>query len=98
MRRSLLLLDLLLGLLLGLLPALASAKKPPAAKEVVDKVNVDLKKQLADTATAEWIRATFTTDDTERNAAFFNERMLGYQAAAIKDAAPYVGAKTDADT
>ena len=30
-----------------------------------------LKKQLADTSTAEWIRATYTTDDTERHAATF---------------------------
>jgi peptidyl-dipeptidase A len=92
-------------LVLALLPALASAqpKKKGAedAKAYIARVNVELKKLIVDSSTAEWIRATYITDDTERNAAAFNEKLLEYRAQAVKDASRYVGPKakkTDADT
>ena len=89
-------------LMLALVPALASAQKPAKAptnaKTFIQKVNAELEKLYAQTSTAEWIRATYTTGDTERNAAYFNEQMLAYRAAAIKDAARFVGKKADPDT
>ncbi len=75
-------------------------KKPTAAeaKAFVTKVNEDLKDLAVRYSTAEWIRNTYITDDTERNSAYFNEQLLGFTAQAIKDAARFNGVKSDFDT
>src|SRR5256886_11691544 len=59
-------------------PATSSAQvqqaSPADAKQFVAKVNEDLKHLSVESATAEWIKSTYITDDTERNAAAANER------------------------
>ena len=48
----------------------APAKATPAeAKAFMEKVNVDLKKLWVNSSTGDWIKNTYITDDTERNAA-----------------------------
>ena len=42
-------------------------------------------------ATAEWIKSTYITDDTERNAASVNEEVLAYMNQAIKDSRRFEG-------
>jgi peptidyl-dipeptidase A len=88
-------------LLAALVPALASAqpKKKEDAKAFVARVNVELKKLLVQSSTAEWIRSTYITDDTERNAAHFSERYLEYRAQATRDASRHARQKKlDAET
>ena len=80
--------------------AAAPAKKatPQEAKAFVDKLNTDLRRLFVKQGTAEWIKSTHITDDTERNAATVNEEVLGYTAHAIKEATRFVGLKLDPDT
>ncbi len=87
------------ALLLFTLPA-AAQKSPTAAeaKKFVERVNADLKRLFTKQATAEWIKSTYITDDTERNAASVNEEVLAYLNQAIKDSRRYDGLKLDADT
>ena len=74
--------------------------KPTAeeAKTFAERVNADLKRLWVRQATAEWIKATYITDDTERNAAWVNEEVLGYMNKAIKDASRFQGLELDPDT
>ncbi|HZI11315.1 MAG TPA: peptidase M2 family protein, partial [Myxococcus sp.] len=46
---------------------------PEEAKQFAEKLNADLKRLWTRQATAEWIKNTHITDDTERNAASINE-------------------------
>ncbi|MFL5453903.1 MAG: M2 family metallopeptidase, partial [Myxococcales bacterium] len=80
-------------------PASADAASDPAsAKEFVSKTNDDLQRLTTRSNTAEWIKSTYITEDTERLAADANEVLLGYNAAAVKTAARWNGAKLDAET
>jgi peptidyl-dipeptidase A len=74
--------------------------KPTAedAKKFAERVNADLKRLWVRQATADWIRVTHITDDTERNAAWVNEEVLAYMNQAIKDSRRFEGLKLDADT
>ena len=47
---------------------------------------------------AEWIKNTYITDDTERNAATANEEVMAYTAGAIKQSVRFHGLKLDPDT
>lgn len=68
------------------------------AKKFVERLNADLKRLWTRQATAEWIKSTYITDDTERNAAWVNEEVLGYMNQAIKDSRRFDGLKLDPDT
>ncbi len=67
-----------------------AASRPPAtpaeAKAFIAKVNEDLKKLWTRQQTADWIRQTYITDDTERLSAEANEEVMAYLSTAIKDA------------
>lgn len=85
--------------------ALMSAQTPAAkpataedAKAFVKKLDTDLRKLWVRQSTAEWIKSTYITDDTERNAAAFNEDAMAYLTQANKDALRFKGLKLDADT
>lgn len=82
------------------LPSLAQQGKatPEEAKQFVDRLNADLKRLWTKQATAEWIKSTYITDDTERNAASINEEVLAYLNQAIKDSRRFDGLKLDPDT
>jgi peptidyl-dipeptidase A len=97
------------AVLLCALPALAQGTSAPAkpaqakatpeeAKAFAERVNADLKKLWVKQATAEWIKSTYITDDTERNAAWVNEDVLAYMNQAIKDSRRFDGLKLDPDT
>jgi len=76
----------------------AAKATPEEAKQFVEKVNADLKRLLTKQSTAEWIKNTYITDDTERNAAYANEDLLGYINNAIKGARRFEGLQLDPDT
>ncbi|GAC1604277.1 MAG: M2 family metallopeptidase [Myxococcales bacterium] len=48
--------------------------------------------------TADWIKSTYLTDDTERAAAAANDEALAFQSAAIQEARRYAGLPLDADS
>src|SRR5258708_2225621 len=93
---------LLLALLIAPASALAAqpAVKPTSvdAKTFVARVNDDLKRLWVRQSTAEWIKNTYITDDTERNAASADEDVMEYLARTIKDATRFVGLKLDPET
>jgi peptidyl-dipeptidase A len=90
---------LLTGLLLGVTaPKVPANPKPEDAKAFVTQVNDDLKKLWIRSSTAEWIKGTYITDDTERNAASANEDVMEYLSAAIKEALKLKGVKVDPET
>src|SRR5260370_1167265 len=72
-------------------PQTVSAEQPKAAeaKAFIDKVNPELRAHQIKSSTAEWIKNTYLTDDTERSAAQANEASLAYQTAAVKEAARF---------
>ncbi|MFL5397465.1 MAG: M2 family metallopeptidase [Myxococcales bacterium] len=82
----------------GAAPASDAAPDPASAKEFVSKTNDDLQRLTTRSNTAEWIKSTYITEDTERLAADANEVLLGYNAAAVKTAARWNGAKLDPET
>ena len=71
---------------------------PEEAKAFVKKVDADLRKLWVRQSTAEWIKSTYITDDTERNAAALNEDVMAYVTQATKDAQRFKGLKLDAET
>src|SRR5262249_42384910 len=71
---------------------------PEQARAFVEKVNKDLKGLWVKSQTAEWIRDNFITDDTEQNAAWANEEVLGYLSGAIKDSAKFRSLDLDPET
>ena len=85
----------------------AAAKATPVAtkataadaKAFIARVNDDLKKLYADAARADWVKNTYITDDTEAMSAQAAEKVMLFQAQAIKEAAKFDGvAGIDADT
>ena len=95
----------LIAAALAAFPALASSQAPPPAppspaeaRAFVDGVNVDLRRLLVRRETAEWIKSTFITDDTERNAAALNEDVMAYLSGAIRESARFAGAGADPGT
>jgi peptidyl-dipeptidase A len=88
--------------LLALVASSAEAQPKPAtpeeAKAFVAKANTDLRELYIRSGVADWIRSTYITDDTEENAAWANDALLGYNSRAIKDATRFSSVKVDADT
>jgi peptidyl-dipeptidase A len=90
---------------LAVAPAPAVAPGPAAqnskaeeAKLFVARLNEELKKLWVRSSTAEWVKATYITDDTERNAASANEDVMAYISGAIKESIKFKGQKLDPDT
>ncbi len=81
----------------------SAATSPPArptaaeAKAFVDQVNSDLKRLWIRSGTADWIKATYITDDAERNAAALNEDVMAYLSRAIRDSVRFDGVTADPD-
>ena len=68
------------------------------AKAFVKKANAELKPLLVRAQTADWIKATYITDDTERNSAAANDELMGYMARAIKESLRFSQLSLDPDT
>jgi peptidyl-dipeptidase A len=82
-------------------PVSAQAVAPKTAadaKSFAAALNDDLKKLYTRAGTAEWIKSTYITDDTERNAAQVNEEVMAFTGQAIKSSLLYKDANADADT
>ncbi len=78
-------------------PAAAAAPTPAEARAFVQEVNEELKRLTIRASTAEWIKSTYITDDTERNAAAMNEDLMAYLSRVIPEAARFDGAAPDPD-
>ena len=77
-----------LGCLAGLVAGCGEEDSAPAggggdAKAFVAKVNADLKRLWIRASTAEWIKSTHITDDTERNAAWAAEAEMARQVRLL---------------
>jgi peptidyl-dipeptidase A len=69
------------------------------ARRFINRVDGDLKQLMVRSGTADWIKNTYITDDTERAAAAANEELLGYSTAAIRAGRRFAKVKDlDADT
>jgi peptidyl-dipeptidase A len=78
----------------------AASPEPTAAdaKPFVDEVNAELKRLVIRSSTADWIRATYITDDTERNSAAMTEDLMAYMSRVVPEAARFDGVQADPDT
>ena len=76
------------------------ARKPTAAeaKAFVERLDRELRELWIRASTAEWIKATHITDDTERNAAYANEDLMAYLSRALLEAQRFEGAEVDPTT
>jgi peptidyl-dipeptidase A len=90
-----------LTLLLACVLATSSAAAPPSAqdaKKFIDQVNTDLRDLSVRASVAEWIKNTYITDDTEENAAWANEAVMGYLSRTIRESTKFSAVKSDPDT
>src|SRR6185295_18104612 len=82
-------------------PALQSpgpAPTPEEARAFVARVNEGLRPLMIRQQTAEWIKNTYITVDTERNAAAANAALLDFASRAIKDSRRFDGLSLDPET
>ncbi|HET8542488.1 MAG TPA: M2 family metallopeptidase [Anaeromyxobacter sp.] len=82
-------------------PAAPAVPGPPTAadaKAFVAQVNDDLKRLTVRSATAEWIKQTYITDDTERISAAMTEDLMAYMSRIVPEAARFDGVSADPDT
>ena len=79
-------------------PAAPAKANPEEAKQFIAGVNDRLKRFYVESSTADWIKSTYITDDTERNSAAANERQLAYQAEAIAASRRFKDVQLDPDT
>ncbi len=89
-------------LALLLLPTTALPAPPPAtaneARAFLRKVNDDLKSLAVKQSTADWIKSTFITEDSERAAAWANDDLLAYTRQALEQAKRFDTVTLDADS
>ena len=80
--------------------AIAREAKPTAAeaKAFATRVNDELRDLWIKASTAEWIKATHITEDTERNAAYANEAVMAYLSRIVPEASRFDGVKADPET
>jgi peptidyl-dipeptidase A len=71
---------------------------PDEARAFVRQVNADLKKLSVKQSTADWIKSTYITGDTERASAWANDDILAYTARALQEAQRYRDVALDPDT
>jgi peptidyl-dipeptidase A len=68
------------------------------AQKFANQLDQDLRKLWVNASIAEWIKETYITDDTEKNASTANEAVMEYTAKAIKEAARFRDVPLDPDT
>jgi peptidyl-dipeptidase A len=73
-------------------------KKAAEAKAYAATLNDDLRRLWVRSSTAEWIKNTYITDDTERNAASMNEDTMAFTTQAIKKSLAWKSIKLDPET
>jgi peptidyl-dipeptidase A len=84
-------------LLLSTSPVLAALPRgtPDEARGFVKKLNQDLLTLVVKQSTADWIKNTYITEDTERASAWANDDLLAYTARALQEARRYEGVAVD---
>src|SRR5512143_3823242 len=75
-----------------------AAPTPADAKAFVAQVNEELRRLTIRSSTADWIKQTYITDDTERNSAATTEDLMAYLARVVPEAARFDGVSADPDT
>jgi peptidyl-dipeptidase A len=90
---------------LALTLVLAQQATPPAAptaaeaRSFVARVDEELKRLLTRQSTADWVRQTYITDDTEKLSAWASEEVMAYQSRIVPEAARLAQANgLDAET
>ena len=78
----------------------AQPRQPSAeeARKFVEGANETLRRLTVKSSTAEWVKNTYITDDTERLAAGANDELLGYMNQAVKGAARFNAVAADTET
>jgi len=78
----------------------AAPPRPTAAeaKAFTTQLDADLKRIYTKVATAEWVKSTYITDDSERLAAWANEELMAYLSKAIADSRKFDGVEVDEET
>ncbi len=79
-------------------PASSSPPAPAEAKAFVERVNADLRRLYTRLSVAEWVKATYITDDTERLAAWANEELMAYMSGAIQESLRFRDSAADPQT
>ncbi len=84
---------------LAAIPAAApAAPTPEEARAFVVRVNEELKQLAVKASTADWIRQTYITDDTDRASAWASEGMMAYLSRTVKDSLRFQDVAVDPDT
>ncbi len=81
--------------------AQAPQPKTPSAADAqafIAGVNGELRRLTVRAQTADWIKDTYITDDTERNSASLNEDLMAYLSRVFPEAARFKGVNADFDT
>jgi peptidyl-dipeptidase A len=86
------------ALLLAAPPAGPAPATPEEARAFVARVNAELKRLWLKANTAEWVRMTHITDDTDRLAAWASEDMMAYMSSAISESLRFDRVAADPDT
>jgi peptidyl-dipeptidase A len=79
-------------------PAKTQPATPQEAKAYVEKLNADLLQLNIRDSTAQWVKNTYITDDTERLAADSDDAVLAYTAQALRYIQRFRGLKLDPET
>ncbi len=79
-------------------PVQRAAPTAADAKAFIDAVDAELKRLVVRVSTAEWIRNTHITEDTERNAAAMSEDLMAYLSKVIPESARFDRVSADSDT
>ncbi|HEY1904447.1 MAG TPA: M2 family metallopeptidase [Myxococcaceae bacterium] len=91
--------SLLLVVLISSAAAAAPASPTPdEARAFVRKVNEDLRGLTVKQSTADWIKSTYITEDTERASAWANDDLLAATREALEQAKRFDGVTLDADS
>jgi peptidyl-dipeptidase A len=79
-------------------PDTSKPATPQEAKAYVEKLNADLLELNIRDSTAQWVKSTYITDDTERLAADGDDAVLAYTAQALRDIQRFQGLTLDPET
>src|SRR5580765_5177132 len=78
--------------------AAPSPATPEEARTFVKTVNDGLRALTVKQSTADWIKSTYITEDTERGSAWANDDLLAATRTALEQARRFDGVPVDADT
>lgn len=79
-------------------PHSRAAVPPTTARDFIQRTDAALLGHLVRTSTADWIKATYINDDTDRNAAALLDDQLAFMGRAVREARAFSGDGLDAQT